>query len=140
MEKKIFIDDVIKVRLDFEEENSIVKSPMPLNILFEDESMVIIDKPPFIPVHPSLNHYTDSLSNGISYYFDKIGLNKKIRVVNRLDINTTGIVIFAKNQYVQEILKIQKEKNIFKKIYISILERIFRKRKWNYRSTYFKKK
>ena len=129
LDKKVSINDTIKVNLDFEEENSVVKSPIPLNILFEDESMVIVNKPAFIPVHPSLNHYTDSLSNGVSYYFDKIGLKKKIRVVNRLDINTSGIVIFAKNQYVQEVLKTQKEKNQFEKTYIAILSGFLDKNK-----------
>ena len=47
-------------------------------------------------------HFDNSLSNGVKFYFDQIGLKKKIRIVNRLDKDTSGIVIFAKNEYVQE--------------------------------------
>lgn len=69
---------------------------MDLKIIYEDEALLIIDKPAGIPVHPSILHYTNSLSNGVKYYFDSINLKKKIRPVNRLDRNTSGIVIFAK--------------------------------------------
>ena len=58
-----------------------------------------------IPVHPTLHCYENSLSNGVRYYFNSINLHKKIRPVNRLDKNTSGIVIFAKCEYIQENLK-----------------------------------
>ena len=89
--------------------------------------MLIVDKPAGIPVHPSILHYEDSLSNGVKYYFEKIGLKKKIRPVNRLDKDTSGIVIFAKNEYIQECLVKQMKLNIFKKTYISILDGILEK-------------
>ena len=73
-------------------------------------------------------HYENSLSNGIKYYFDKIGLKKKIRPVNRLDKDTSGIVIFAKNEYIQECLVKQMKKNVFSKEYLAICEGIFEKR------------
>ena len=98
-------NDLIEVDLNFEEDNSnIVPLKMPLNILYEDESLIVVDKPPHIPVHPSLNHYENSLSNGIKYYFDSIHLNRIIRPINRLDKDTSGIVMFAKNEYVQSRL------------------------------------
>ena len=62
---------------------------MDLNIVYEDEAMLIIDKPANIAVHPSILHYDNSLSNGVKYYFDEIGLKKKIRIVNRLDKDTS---------------------------------------------------
>jgi len=70
---------------------------MELEILYEDNGILIVNKPPFMPVHPSMDHYEDSLSNGVKFYFNKIGLKRKIRPVNRLDKNTSGIVIAAKN-------------------------------------------
>ena len=51
---------------------------MDLNILFEDDSLLVIDKPAGIPVHPSILHYSNSLCNGVRFYFDSIGLKKKI--------------------------------------------------------------
>lgn len=108
---KIYMDmyikpnDKISVNLDFDEDNSnIIPVKMDLKVLYEDESIIIVDKLANMPVHPSLNHYEDSLSNGIKYYFDSLGLKRKIRPINRLDKNTSGIVIFAKNEYIQDKL------------------------------------
>lgn len=100
------IGDIIKVDIGFEEtsDNIVPNNDIELKVLYEDEWMLIVDKPPFMPVHPSINHYEDSLSNGVKAYFLKNGINKKIRPVNRLDKNTTGIVIFAKSEYIQENL------------------------------------
>ena len=116
-------NDLVEVLLDFEEDNSnIIPVKMDLNILYEDDALLIINKPAGIPVHPSMDHFTDSLSNGVRYYFDSINLKKKIRPVNRLDKNTSGIVIFAKNEYIQECLVRQMKTDTFEKEYIAICE------------------
>ena len=128
--QKIKENDIIMVDLDFEETcDNIVPTKMNLEILYEDEGLLVVNKPPFTPVHPSMDHYEDSLSNGIKYYFDSIGLKRKIRPVNRLDRNTSGIVIFAKNEYVQECLIKQMKTNIFKKEYLAIVDGIISKDK-----------
>ena len=101
---------------------------MDLKIIYEDEALLIIDKPAGIPVHPSIIHFEDSLSNGVKYYFDTINLHKKIRPVNRLDRNTSGIVIFAKNEYIHDMLSKQMQNKQFKKEYIAICEGIFDKK------------
>lgn len=120
--------DTIDVFLDFEEDNSnIVPTKMNLNILYEDNFLLVINKPAGLPVHPSILHYEDSLSNGIKYYYDSINLKKKIRPVNRLDKDTSGIVIFAKNEYIQECLVRQMKTNIFIKEYIAICTGKFEK-------------
>ena len=127
--QKVEINDKIIVDLDFEETcNNIVPTKMDLDILYEDDGLLIINKPPFLPVHPSMDHYDDSLSNGIKYYFDSIGLKRKIRPVNRLDKNTSGIVVFAKNEYIQECLVKQMKSNTFEKEYIAIVEGIINKK------------
>ena len=120
------INDAITVNLDFNEESeNIIPTPIPLNIIYEDEALLILDKPAGIAVHPSISHYTDSLANGIKYYFDTIGLKRKIRPVNRLDLNTSGLIVFAKNEYVQECLIQQMQTNEFKKEYLAIVHGIF---------------
>ena len=129
VDDQISVGDVISVNIDFYEDNSnIVATWMNLNILYEDESFLILDKPAGIPVHPSILHFENSLSNGVKYYFDSIGLHKKIRPVNRLDRNTSGIVIFAKNEYVQNSLSKQMDDKTFVKKYISICEGAFSKK------------
>ena len=73
-------------------------------------------------MHPSILHYEDSLSSGVKYYFDTINLHKKIRPVNRLDNNTSGIVIFAKNEYIHDLLSRQMQNKEFKKEYVAVCE------------------
>lgn len=122
LDKLLIIGDVISCNLDFEEESeNIIPTKMDLDILYEDDCFFIINKPYDIPVHPSILHYDNSLSNGVKYYFNSIGLKKKIRPVNRLDKDTTGIVIFAKNEYVQECLVKQMQQGTFYKEYIALL-------------------
>lgn len=115
-------NDLIECYLDYEEDNSnIVPTEMSLNIIYEDEAYIVVNKPAGISVHPSMDHYTDSLSNGIAFYFNQIGLKKKIRPVNRLDKDTSGIVIFAKNEYIQECLVRQMKSKEFIKRYIAVV-------------------
>jgi len=115
-------DDIVKVNLDFEEESeNIVSTQMNLDIIFEDDSLLILNKPAGIAVHPSILHYENTLSNGVKFYFESIGLKRKIRPVNRLDLNTSGLIIFAKNEYVQECLIKQMQSGTFKKEYIAIV-------------------
>lgn len=121
LDNHIKLNDIVCIKLDFVEDNSnVVPTKMNLHILFEDDAILVIDKPAGIPIHPSMDHYSDSLSNGVRFYFDSIGLKRKIRPVNRLDRNTSGIVIFAKNEYIQECLINQMKNNDFKKEYIAL--------------------
>ena len=116
------IGDRISVDLSYNEDNSnIVPTKMDLDIIYEDEAMLILNKHSGISTHPSILHYENSLSNGVKYYFEKNGIKKKIRPVNRLDKDTSGLVIFAKNEYIQECLIKQMENNSFKKEYHAIV-------------------
>ena len=126
--KSVTAEDIITVDLDFEEESeNIVATQIPLDIVFEDDVFLVLNKTAGIAVHPSILHYEDSLSNGVKFYFDSIGLKRKIRPINRLDLNTSGLIIFAKNEYVQECLIQQMNNHIFKKEYIAIVSGHFDK-------------
>ena len=116
--QKVYKGDQITIDLGYNEDNSnIVPNPdIKFEILYEDDWLLIVNKPKFIPVHPTMRHYDDSLSNGVKNYYDKINLHKKIRPVNRLDKNTTGIVMFAKSEYIQSNLK------KYQKEYIAIVD------------------
>lgn len=118
-------DDVVSFCLDFDEDNSnILPNSTPIDIVYKDDCFLIVNKPPFLAVHPSMSHFDNSLSNSVKYYFNSINLKKKIRIVNRLDRDTSGLVIFAKNQYVQEFLIKQMINNTFEKYYIGIIDGI----------------
>ena len=118
--------DTVEIIIDFEEESeNIVSLEMNLDIIYEDEYYLVINKPAGLAVHPSILHYNNSLSNGVKYYFEQNDIKKKIRPINRLDKDTSGIVIFAKNEYIQEYLVREMKDNIFYKVYIAVCEGIF---------------
>ena len=118
--------DTIFADFDYDEDNSnIIPTKMNLDIIYEDEWFLVVNKPAGIAIHPSQLHYDNSLSNGVRFYFDSIGLKKKIRPVNRLDLNTSGLVIFAKCEYVHEEFIKQMQDGIFKKEYLCIVSRHF---------------
>lgn len=71
--------------------------PMKLTIIYEDEDILVVNKPADTPIHPSLNNYDNSLGNGVSYYFQQKGEAFVFRCINRLDRDTTGLTIIAKN-------------------------------------------
>ena len=88
--------DTLIIDMNFIEDNSnIVPTEMDLQIIYEDEFMLIIDKPAGIAIHPSQLHFENSLSNGVRYYFNSIGLKRKIRPVNRLDKDTSRYCYFC---------------------------------------------
>lgn len=119
----LHLGDIVSVYIDFVEDNSnIVPREIPLNIIYEDNALLIVNKTANMPVHPSMEHFEDSLSNGVRFYFDKINLKRKIRPVNRLDKDTSGIVLFAKNEYIQESLIKQMKNRQFVKEYIAICD------------------
>ena len=118
--------DTVEIIIDFEEESeNIVSLEMNLDIIYEDEYYLVINKPAGLAVHPSILHYNNTLSNGVKYYFEQNDIKKKIRPINRLDKDTSGIVIFAKNEYIQEYLVREMKGNIFYKEYIAVCEGIF---------------
>ena len=115
--------DILTIDLNYKEENSnIIAIKMNLDIVYEDEGLLLINKPAGVAVHPSIEHYDNSLASGVKYYFESKGIAKKIRPVNRLDLNTSGLIVFAKNEYIQESLIRQMKNNIFKKEYIAIVD------------------
>ncbi|MFR7545188.1 MAG: RluA family pseudouridine synthase [Clostridia bacterium] len=120
--KLVCANDVVSVLIDFVEDNSnIVATNIPLDIIYEDEYLLAINKPANMPVHPSMLHYEETLSNAVKYYFDTLNLKRKIRIVNRLDKDTSGIVIFAKNEYIQECLIKQMKTKELKKEYLAVV-------------------
>ena len=124
------IGDIIEINLEYEEENeNIISKKMDLNIVFEDDGILVLDKPKGIAIHPSMQHFEDTISNGVKYYFESNGIYKKIRPVNRLDLNTSGLVVFAKNEYIQEELIIQMKNNIFNKEYVALVKGILDEKK-----------
>ena len=80
------------------EESDILPVNLPLDIIYEDNDIIAVNKPPYMPTHPSHNHHNDTLANALRYYFDSRDIPFIFRAVNRLDNLTSGIVLIAKNR------------------------------------------
>ena len=105
---EIFPNDVIKVDLNFEEIcDNIVPLKMNLDIVFEDDYLIILNKPAGIETHPTAFNPTATLSNGLKYYFNTINLKRKIRPVYRLDKDTSGLLVACKNDFAHQSLSEQ---------------------------------
>lgn len=90
-------------------------SDLPLDIIFEDEHIIALNKPPYMPTHLSRGHREDTLANALKAEFDRRGLPFVFRAVNRLDADTSGIVIVAKNRLAAD--RFAKTHTDYKKIY-----------------------
>lgn len=117
------LDNYIKNKKDLRFEDKFELVDAPLDILYEDDYLLIVNKPANMPTHPSSDNYTNTLSNIVANYLKKQGIYN-IHIITRLDKNTTGICIFAKNEYIQELFV--KKKNIInlQKEYIAIVNGI----------------
>lgn len=114
--------DLIEADIEFDEINTdLMPEKMELDILFEDDSIIALNKPPSMVVHPTGKHLTGTMANGVMDYFLSKGIRTRIRPVSRLDRDTSGIIIFALNQYVQEKLIRQMHGNTYYKEYAGIV-------------------
>ena len=95
---------------------------LPFTILYEDDDLLIVDKPPNMPTHPSAGHNGDTLANGLTWLFEQRGEPFVFRPVSRLDRNTSGIITLAKNQYAAGILCKAMKAHQIKKTYLAVTE------------------
>lgn len=115
--------DLLEIKL-IENESSEKIPPVyaPFSIVYEDEDILVIDKPANMPIHPSLNHYENTLANAVCYYFANQGIPYTFRCVNRLDKNTTGLTIVAKHMLSSAILSQDVAVKSIKREYLAIVK------------------
>lgn len=83
---------------DKESPDNIVPSDIPIEIIYEDDDLIALNKPPQMPTHPSHGHYTDTLANALAFYFKQRSVPFVFRAITRLDRDTSGIVLVAKTK------------------------------------------
>lgn len=115
-------NDILTLRL-LEEASSenIVPVSLPLDIIYEDEDILLINKPADMPVHPSINNYDNTLANGIAHYYKMQGETFVFRCINRLDRDTTGLLIIAKNALSASILSNQMKRREIHRTYLAVV-------------------
>lgn len=99
----------------------LMSESIPLEIVFEDEYLLIVNKPPFMNTIPSREHPSSSLANALLGYYEEIGLLAATHIVTRLDRNTSGLVLVAKHRHVHHLLSEQQKSGLVKRTYVALV-------------------
>ena len=117
--------DLLEALVESEEYNeSILPEPMDLEILYEDENLIAINKPPHMVVHPTFRHQSGTVANGLMHHLLDRGVKTLVRPVSRLDRDTSGIILFALNPFIQQGLIRQMNDKTFTKEYVGLVHGI----------------
>ncbi len=115
--------DLLEISLEEEHPSeNIVPVDLPIHIIYEDEDLMVIDKPADMPVHPSIGNYENTLANAAAWYFHRQDIPFVFRCINRLDRDTTGLLILAKHMLSGAILSDQMKKRAIHRTYLAITE------------------
>lgn len=97
-------DSLIITLIESESSDNIIPVELPLDIVYEDEDLLVINKPSDTPIHPSQGNYENTLANAVAYYYAQKDEPFTYRCINRLDRDTTGLLIIAKHMYSASLL------------------------------------
>lgn len=115
--------DTLRIRIrDEESSGTLVPAPVPFSILYEDEDLLVIDKPANEAIHPAVSHPADTLGNGLALYFSEKNIPFVFRCINRLDRDTTGLLIVAKNLLSASVLEQSLQKHGIRRTYLAVAE------------------
>lgn len=98
-------NDILTINLiETDSSENIIPTNLPLDIVYEDEDILVINKPADMPIHPSQGNYDNTLANAVAYYYQQKAEPFTYRCINRLDRDTTGLLIIAKHMYSASLL------------------------------------
>ncbi|MFD3157613.1 RluA family pseudouridine synthase [Haloimpatiens sp. FM7330] len=121
LSSKVVSGDKITIKLNKKEEQNIKPEKMDLDIVYEDSDVIVVNKQPGMVVHPTKSYQEGTLSNGLLYYFREKEENCIVRLVSRLDRDTSGLIIVAKNQFSHMALARDMQTIGFEKSYLAIV-------------------
>jgi 23S rRNA pseudouridine1911/1915/1917 synthase len=111
------------IRVNFvDDDQTVIPQEMTLDILFEDEHLLAVNKPPNMLVHPLSYHLMDTLANGVIYHWQQQGLGSKFRAASRLDKDTSGVMLIAKNSYCCHQLAGQMKNGVCRRDYLAVVQ------------------
>ena len=105
---------------DTESSHAITPVDLPLDILYEDADIVVPAKPADMPTHPSHDHYTDTVANALAFRYEKEGIPFVFRPINRLDRNTSGLLLISRNKRAAGTLTQAMQKGEIEKTYLAV--------------------
>lgn len=121
MNFKIKKGDNIKVILNRKETQDISPEDIDVEVVYEDSNLLVVNKKPFMVVHPTKSYQSGTLANGVMNHFKNTNQECIVRLANRLDMNTSGLVIIAKNQFAHMFLSNEMQKNEVTKKYLTVV-------------------
>lgn len=122
MHTPLHSDDTLTVHIrETESSPNILPVELPLNIVYEDEDIVVVNKPAGMPVHPSLNNHRNSLANALMYYYQQQGRAFVFRCTNRLDRDTSGLTVIAKHMVSSSILSGMTARHHIEREYLAVV-------------------
>lgn len=120
---KVKIGDVIEYSLDLNEDTDITPEDIPIDIVYEDDDLLVINKASGMVVHPAPGHYTGTLVNALLYRFNlNSGEANRPGIVHRLDKDTSGLMLVAKNEFTHEKLSEMIGKKDVERKYLAIVD------------------
>ena len=102
--------------------SGVVPAPGPLDIVYEDGDLAVVNKAPGVLVHPGHGHFDDTLGNFLMYHYKQVGDESDFHPVHRLDKGTSGLLVAAKHPHAQEKLKNQLHTGNFRRVYLAVCE------------------
>ncbi|MEY7999023.1 RluA family pseudouridine synthase [Clostridium sp. Mt-5] len=111
----------ISLNLIKEESQNIEPEEMDIQVVYEDKDIIVVNKKPGVVVHPTRSYPNGTLANGLLYYFRERGENCIVRLVSRLDMDTSGLIIVGKNQFAHMCLARDMKSENFEKSYIAVI-------------------
>jgi 23S rRNA pseudouridine1911/1915/1917 synthase len=113
--------DRVEVRMEAEQSEDILPQNIPLDLLYEDDQLLIVNKEPGRVVHPTHGHYANTIANAVVYYWRERGEIHRFRPVHRLDQETSGVLAIAKNPYAHQQISEQMTAHTVTKQYAAIV-------------------
>lgn len=124
-------DEIIITDIDYEDAE-IIATAMPIDIIYEDEDVVVVNKPSGLVVHPAPGHYQDTLVNGLMYHINQLSdINGESRpgIVHRIDKETSGLLMVAKNNHAHQRLSEELKQQKTKREYIALVEGVIKNKR-----------
>lgn len=119
----LHVGDTLHIHIEENEgSDNIVPNKIPLSILHEDKDILVIDKPANMPIHPSINHYEQTLANGVLWYYTAQQIPYTFRCITRLDRDTTGVTLLAKHMLSASVLSKAMQQKQIQKEYLALCD------------------
>lgn len=131
-EKPVTVQDILttgdELVVIFPEEKpsaKLVPEPLDLSIIYEDQAFLVVNKPAGLATMPSPDHPTGTLANGLVHYYAGRSIAAAIHIVTRLDVNTSGLVLIARNRHIHHLFNLQQQEGLLQKEYLALAEGVF---------------